>query len=56
MIGVEPPDVLGEPQRLSSLGGVDLDPAPVPAWSRRTPSETIGVLIICALTNRHPCG
>ena len=28
-IGVETPDVLGEHARLSAIGGVDLDPAPV---------------------------
>lgn len=28
-IGVETPDVLAEHQRLSAIGGIDLDPAPV---------------------------
>ncbi len=28
-IGVETPDVLGEHQRLSALGGIDLDPEPM---------------------------
>jgi len=29
VLGVESPDVLGEHARLSALGGVDLDPAPM---------------------------
>ncbi|MDR7300414.1 hypothetical protein [Haloactinomyces albus] len=28
-IGVETPDVLGEHKRLSSIGGIDLDPEPM---------------------------
>jgi predicted enzyme related to lactoylglutathione lyase len=36
MIGVETADVLGEYARLSSIGGVDLDPEPV-----RTPGAPL---------------
>lgn len=35
-IGVETPDVLGEHQRLSALGGIDLDPEPM-----RTPGAPL---------------
>ena len=35
-IGVETPDVLGEHERLSAVGGIDLDPAPM-----RTPGAPL---------------
>ena len=35
-IGVETPDVLGEHQRLSAIGGIDLDPEPM-----RTPGAPL---------------
>lgn len=35
-IGVETPDVLGEHARLSAIGGIDIDPAPM-----RTPGAPL---------------